>query len=262
MMFKIMHTGRTSLDAMQRKMDSIANNIANVQTTGYKSQRVEFEDLVYDRIADRGVPLTQEARQNQLEVGTGSRVKAMPRSFEPGMLKETHNPYDLAIDGEGFFGLEDGNGGFYLTRDGSFKVDAEGRLTDSHGYYVVMDTYAPLSQYNDDNITISEDGLVTSDKNGISVVLGRIRLFSVADKNSLISVGSNLFAVDNNTDVAISADNSEGLGAIRQGFLEESNVDLAEELVNMLATQRAYELNTKSITAADEMWGMVNQLKR
>ncbi|HOB19108.1 MAG TPA: flagellar hook-basal body protein [Candidatus Atribacteria bacterium] len=260
-MFKILHTGRTSMDAMQRRMDSIANNIANAQTTGYKSQRVEFEDLVYDRLADRGVPQTEEARQRQLEIGTGSRAKDLARSFEPGILKETHNTYDLAIDGEGFFGLVDGNGGFYLTRDGAFRVDAEGRLTDSHGYYVVMDAYAPLSQYNDEDVTISGDGLVTANKDGVNVVLGRIRLFSVADKGSLTAIGGNMFAVRNGTEVASNLD-TEGFGIIRQGFLEESNVDLTEELVNMLATQRAYELNTKSITAADEMWGMVNQLKR
>ncbi|HZK34595.1 MAG TPA: flagellar hook-basal body protein [Bacillota bacterium] len=244
-MIRILQTGRTSLNAIQTKMDSIANNIANVQTKGYKSQKAEFEDLVYDQIANRGVPQSQEVRESGQRIGIGSRVKSINKDFKQGPLTETSNTYDLAIEGQGFFGIEDGNGGIYLTRDGAFTMDAAGRLADSNGRYLVVNRNIPPEQWTDMDVSIDEI----------------IPLFTVTDKQDLVSLGDNLYDIREGTDLYMGG-YGDGLGRIRQGFLEESNVDLTEELVGMLTTQRAYELNTRSITAADELWAMTNNLRR
>lgn len=260
-MIRILQTGRTSLNSIQKKMDTIANNIANVQTKGYKSQKAEFEDLVYDQIAERGVPQSQEIREGSQGIGTGSRVKNINKDFSQGPLTETKNTYDLAIEGEGFFGIEDGNGGIYLTRDGAFSLDNDGRLVHSSGRYLVMQTNLVADHWSRLDISIDEEGQVRGADGNTSLSLASIPLFTVTDKNSLISIGDNLFAIEEGTDLYMGS-LSDGLGRIRQGFLEESNVDLTEELVDMLTTQRAYQLNTRSITAADEMWGMTNNLRR
>ncbi len=260
-MYRILQIGRTGLDTFQRKMDSISNNIANVQTTGYKSLKVQFEDLVYDQVANKGVPLSLEAREKPTEIGTGSRVKSIERQFEQGIPRETSNPLDLAIQGEGFFGVRDEGGNLLLTRDGAFTVDSNGQLVDSRGNPVVGEFKFPLSQWK--NIAIDESGTITVENElGQIQGAGKITLFTVVDKNALTSVGGNYFSVENAGDLLNNQNGNEGWGKIRQGFLEQSNVDIGEELVNMLIAQRAYQINTKSITAGDEMWNMVNQLRR
>lgn len=262
-MYRILQTGRTGLEALQKKMDTISNNMANVQTHGYKGMKIQFEDLVYDEVANKGIPLSQEAREKSIEIGTGSRVKSTERRFIQGILEETSYPYHLAIEGEGFFGVRGVNGENYLTRDGGFTLDAQGQLVDSHGNHVIMDVYSPLSQWEDRGIAINQEGIVFGvDDAGQPVEIGEISLFNVPDKSMLISVGDNYFSTEN-LEVLYSNENRNGdWGKIHQGFLEKSSVNIGEELVDMLITQRAYQINTKSIHTADEMWSMVNQLKR
>src|SRR5690554_839872 len=151
-MNRILQTGRTGLDSIQKRMDTIAHNIANVQTHGYKSLEVYFGDLVYDQVANRGIPQTPQARQKPVEIGTGSRVKSVMHRFKQGVLQETSNSLDLAIEGEGFFGVESENGVVYLTRNGAFSLDANGNLVDSNGYQLVLDSYVPLSQFSGEDI--------------------------------------------------------------------------------------------------------------
>lgn len=262
-MNRILQTGRTSLDAIQRKMDTISNNIANAQTTGYKSMKVQFEDLVYDEIANKGVPLSPEAREKPIVTGTGSKVKNIERQFDQGIPQETSNSLDLAIEGEGFFAVTNENGELFLTRDGSFSLDGEGQLVDSRGNHVVMENGFPLSQWQESEITINERGvLFAENQTGQSMQIGRIPLFNVPDKDQLISKGENYFSTENVTDIVTNEEGAEGWGSIHQGFLEASSVDIGEELVDMLITQRAYEINIRSIHSADEMWSMVNQLRR
>jgi flagellar basal-body rod protein FlgG len=262
-MYRILQTGRTGLEALQKKMDTISNNIANVQTHGYKGMEVQFEDLVYDEVANKGVPLSQEAREKPIEIGTGSRVKSTERRFIQGILEETTYPYHLAIEGEGFFGVQDANGETYLTRDGGFTLDSQGQLVDSRGNHVIMDTYSPLSQWSKNGIVINEAGVVSGlDDIGQPVEIGSIRLFNVPDKSILISKGDNYFSTENLEVIYTNENINEDWGSIHQGYLEKSSVNIGKELVDMLVTQRAYQINTKSIHSADEMWSMVNQLKR
>ncbi len=260
-MYRILQTGRTGLDSIQKKMDTIAHNIANVQTVGYKSLDVQFGDLVYDQVANRGIPQTLQAREKPIEIGTGSRVKNILHRFKQGILQETSNSFDLAIEGEGFFGVQDENGVILLTRNGAFSQDADGNLVDSQGNHVVMDIYLPLSQFIGEDIAIDERGILTStDQAGQTFEIGRIPLLDVPDKAMLSSVGENYFSVAIQADIFI-LDNEQS-GKIHQGYLENSSVDLSKELTEMLITQRAYSINTRSIHAADEMWSMVNQLRR
>ncbi|RBP46743.1 flagellar hook-basal body protein [Garciella nitratireducens] len=260
-MYRILETGRTGLDALQKKMDTISNNLANLQTTGYKSLEVQFEDLIYDQVANKGVPLSREAREMSMELGTGSKIKDVQRQWKQGELEETSSPLDLAIEGKGFFGVEDKNGRFFLTRDGAFHIDGNGQLVDSRGNLVVAQINASLFQWK--QISIDEEGRIFGKNQwGNSQEIGKIRLFDITNQNRLINVGENYFSVENE-DILLTSENMEGeWGKICQGFLERSNVDPTKEMVNMLITQRAYQMNTKSITAADEMWSMVNQLRR
>lgn len=260
-MNRILQTGRTGLDSIQKKMDTIAHNIANVQTVGYKSLDVQFGDLVYDQVANRGIPQTTEAREKPIEIGTGSRVKSLMHRFKQGILQETSNSLDLAIEGEGFFGIQSENGVVYLTRNGAFSLDADGNLVDSKGNHLVLEIYLPLSQFSAEDIAIDERGILTStNQAGQNVEIGRIPLFNVPDKAMLNSVGENYFTAATQADI-YTMDNEQA-GKILQGYLESSSVDLSKELTEMLITQRAYSVNTRSIHAADEMWSMVNQLRR
>lgn len=262
-MYRILQTGRTGLDALQKKMDIISNNIANVQTHGYKGLKVQFEDLVYDELANKGIPLSQQAREKPIEVGTGSKIKNIERSWIQGILEETQNPFHLAIEGEGFFGVRTGNNETYLTRDGGFILDAQGQLVDARGNQVVMEVYSPLSQWKENGIAINQAGVVLGiDDEGKEVEIGQIRLFQVRDQSELISKGDNYFSLENIEILYTNENRMRNWGHIQQGFLERSSVNIGEELVDMLITQRAYQINTKSIHSADEMWSMVNQLKR
>lgn len=261
-MNRILQTARTGLDSIQKKMDTIAHNIANVQTVGFKSLDVQFGDLIYDQVANRGVPLTLDAREKPIEIGTGSRVKAMVRRFEQGIPQQTSNPLDLAIGGEGFFGIEDQNGDILLTRNGAFTWDGDGWLVDSLGNHVLVEMYSQEYPLDKDDITIDERGvLIGSDGAGQPIQIGRIPIYDVPDQSMLTAMGENYFAAENQADIFI-LNNQAGGSRILQGYLESSSVDIAKQLTDMLITQRAYSINTKSIHAADEMWSMVNQLRR
>jgi len=260
-MNRILQTGRTGLDSIQKKMDIIAHNIANAQTDGYKNLDVHFGDLIYDRLANRGIPQTDEARGKPVEMGTGSRIKSLTHNFAQGILRETSRPLDLAIQGEGFFGIQNESGDIFLTRNGAFSLDGSGRLVDSLGNRIVMDMFVPNAQMSEGDISIDERGTITvTNEAGQSIEIGRILIFDVADKSTLHGIGDTYFSPESQDDIFI-MDNDQA-GTIRQGFLENSSVDLVKELTEMLITQRAYSINTKSIQAADDMWGMVNQLRR
>src|SRR5690554_70933 len=188
-MYRILQTGRAGLDTLQKKMDVISNNIANTQTNGYKNMEVQFEDLVYDRIANKGVPLSEDAREKPIEIGTGSRVKSAERNFKQGALEETGYPFHMAIDGDGFFGVHDDNGNLLLTRDGSFTLDAQGQLVDARGNHVSMELNSPIGIWKDNGIGIDDTGSITGiTDEGQIVEIGRVRLYNVPDKSMLASI--------------------------------------------------------------------------
>lgn len=251
-MLRTLWNGRAGLFSNQNRMDVISNNIANTNTNGYKRMDVSFKDLVYDKINSNGLPTESDDREGLLQ-GTGSRADILVRDTKQGVALGTGVMTDMAIDGSGYFRLisrdENGNTKYLYTRDGSFRIseiNGERCFIHSSGYMLDIESYE--ADNISDEIFIRPDGeLFFGNKSS-----GKIRLYNFKDLDGIVPLGDNLFYSEGE----IEAD-----GKIMQGYLEASNVDIAKELVNMIITQRAFQLNSKSITAGDEMWQQVNNLR-
>lgn len=262
-MIRALYTAASGMNAQQLNIDNIAHNLANVNTTGFKKSRVEFEDLVYQtmRAAGSATSTTGEAPIG-LETGLGSRPVATARDFAVGNLRLTSGSYDLAIEGRGFFQVSTPDGQLAYTRAGSLHLTAEGNLVTAEGYPLEPQITIPT---NATSVSISKDGTVTAAVPGQSAPqqLGNIELAVFQNPAGLSPMGSNLFTVSSASgEPTTGVPGSEGIGTIAQGFLEESNVSIVEEMVNMILGQRAYEANSRVVRVADEMLSQVNNLAR
>jgi flagellar basal-body rod protein FlgG len=251
----------------QANVDAISNNLANVNTHGYKKQRVDFEDLLYQTVRVAGTPATEETVVPVgVQMGHGVKVADTQRVFTQGSLQETSVPTDMAIAGEGFFRIQTYDGSWAYTRNGNFTVDSEGRRVTSNGYWLLPDIIMP-ENFLPDSITISKDGRVTVmvptiDLNN-PIEVGQIELYRFPNPVGLTTVGENLFKVTQASGEAIPGrPGYEGMGAIAHKFLEMSNVAVAQEMVNLIIAQRAYEFNSKTIQTSDNMLGTATSLKR
>lgn len=245
-MLKILYNGRSGLSSNQNRLDAISNNIANVETNGYKRMDVAFEDIFYEQMDRLGLPTTGNT-SNGFTVGSGARADITVRNFMQGLLLQTDRDGDLGIEGDGMFRLKDSNGAYFYTRDGSFTTDKNGNFVHSSGLILDIENYDSSKLSGD--YSINENGeVISGDK-----VIGKIKLYDFADKDGLAAVGQNLFQGDNPKEAAGSK--------IKKGFIERSNVDIAQELTDMMITQRAYELNSRTIKSADEMWQIANNLR-
>jgi flagellar basal-body rod protein FlgG len=255
-----MHVARTGLDAQQYKMQVIANNLANVNTTGFKRDRANFETLFYQIQKNAGAQTgDNSALTSPLAVGTGVKVVSTQKLFTQGGLVSTDNALDLAIDGEGFFQalLPDGRVGY--TRSGILSRNADGLLTTPSGYVVQPQITIP-----DDatSINISNSGVVsvTTPGNEIAQEVGQLSLARFSNPRGLIPIGENfLVASDASGDAQEGAPLDGGYGKLMQGYIESSNVNVVQQLVDMIETQRAYEVSSKSITAVDEMMQFISR---
>jgi len=251
------------MNAQQTNIDNVAHNLANVNTVGFKKSRVEFEDLVYQEIRAAGAAASAATEAPiGLEIGLGTRPVATARNFAAGNLKSTSNPLDLAIEGQGFFAVSLPGGGTAYTRAGSFHRDAQGVLVTNEGYALEPSITIPS---NATSISISKDGIVSASVSGQAAAqnVGSITIAQFSNPAGLRPLGGNLFEVttasgEPETGVA----GADGRGTLAQGFLEESNVSVVEEMVNMIVGQRAYEANSRVLKAADEMLAQVNNLVR
>lgn len=266
-MMRALWTASSGMKAMQFNVDTISNNLANVNTTGFKKEKAEFEDLLYVTM-ERAYMMENQGRPVNLQVGHGVVSRAVSRDFTGGSLQQTENQLDFAILGNAFFSIRYADGKIYYTRDGSFKlsVTEDGNmLTTSRGYPVLDENAEPIYfNYPLDQMVVSEQGDVSyKDEDGLLVPTGqRIGLFKFNNPQGLESIGGNLYSENSASGFAI-YDNEIGEPSIlRQGYLESSNVQVVEEMVSLITAQRAYELNSKAITTADEMMGMANSLKR
>jgi len=256
-------TAATGMQAKQLDIDVIANNLANINTTGFKKSRVDFQDLMYQTVRVKGAPHTQENQiPTGIEVGLGVRPAAVQKLFFQGDAYETGNPLDVAIEGDGFFQvlLADGTVGY--TRDGSFKLDAQGRIVTSDGFPLEPPITVPQDA---ESITIGQDGTVTAKIAGETEPqeLGVIELARFINPAGLQSIGRNLYvATVASGEPQLGTPGFDGLGTLAQGFLETSNVQAVEEMVRMISAQRAYEINSKAISVADEMMSIANNMKR
>ncbi|MFK5950153.1 MAG: flagellar basal-body rod protein FlgG [Methylococcales bacterium] len=251
---------KTGLDAQQTRMAVIANNLANVNTTGYKKSRAIFEDLIYQNIRQVGAQSTQNTElPTGLQLGTGVRTVATEKLHSQGNIQQTENSLDVAISGRGFFQIINPNGDINYTRDGSFKLDSTGQLVTSGGMLLEPNITIPSDALS---VTIGRDGTVSVVQPGSSatVQVGQIELADFINPAGLNPVGENLFteSVASGAPV-VGTPGIDEFGAVFQGSLETSNVNVVEELVNMIETQRAYEMNSKAISTTDEMLSYVTQ---
>ena len=261
-MLKSLNTAATGMAAQQDNMDVIANNIANVNTVGFKKSRAEFEDLVYQTIREPGSASGLNSQSpNGVQVGLGVRTAATQRDFIDGSAQPTKQPFDLQIEGAGFFPMLTPDGQIAYTRDGAFKKDASGKLVDKSGNSLQPDIIIPP---NATGIDISSSGevMVTTGLNEPAQTVGQIDVVTFINPAGLRAVGKNLFMVSPSSGQPVTVrPGQNGSGFIAQGQLESSNVNIADEMVSMIMAQRAYETNSKVIQASDQMLQSVNSLR-
>jgi len=260
-MIRSLWIAKTGLDAQQTQMDVIANNLANVSTTGFKRSRAVFEDLLYQTLRQPGAQTSQQTQlPSGLQIGTGVRPVATERIFTQGNLQQTSNSKDVAVQGAGFFQVLMPDGTTAYTRDGSFQMDSQGQLVTASGFAVQPAITIPA---NTTSITIGRDGTVSVVQSGSSTPtqVGTLQLATFVNPVGLESKGENLYAETSASGTpSTNTPGTNGAGLLVQGYVETSNVNVAEELVNMIATQRAYEMNSKAITASSEMLQKLTQI--
>ncbi|MBK4737027.1 flagellar basal-body rod protein FlgG [Noviherbaspirillum pedocola] len=260
-MIKSLWIAKTGLDAQQTQMDTIANNLANVSTSGFKRSRAVFEDLLYQNLRQPGANSSQQTQlPSGLQIGTGVRTVATERIHTQGNLQQTSNDKDVAIQGAGFFQVTLPDGTTAYTRDGSFQTDSQGQLVTSSGFVVQPAITIPA---NAQSLTIGRDGTVSVTQPGSAspVQVGSLQLATFINPAGLESRGENLYVETTASgNPSTNTPGTNGAGMLSQGYVETSNVNVAEELVNMIQTQRAYEINSKAITTSDQMLQKLTQL--
>lgn len=260
-MIRSLYVAKTGLEAQQTQLDVVSNNLANVGTTGFKKSRAVFEDLMYQNLRQVGGQTSDQTRlPSGLQVGTGVRVVATERMHSQGNMTKTDNPKDVAINGAGFFQVLMPDGTTSYTRDGSFQTDRDGQLVTASGFTIQPAITIPQ---NATSLTVGRDGIVSVTQAGstATVQVGQLQLATFLNPAGLQSLGENLY---NETDSSGAPNlvnpGVDGAGILSQGYTEASNVNVVEELVNMIATQRAYEINSKSIQTSDQMLQRLTQL--
>ena len=260
-MIRSLWIAKTGMEAQQTQLDTISNNLANVSTNGFKRGHVVFEDLIYQNLRQAGAASSDQTQlPTGLQVGLGTRVSASTRNFSQGNLQQTSNNLDIAIKGQGFFQIELPDGSTGYTRDGSLQVDGGGRLVTNNGYTVQPAITIPS---NAQSVTIAPDGTVNVALPGQATpqAVGQLQLASFINPGGLDPRGQNLFAETAASGApSAGAPGADGRGGLMQGFVEGSNVNVVEELVSMIQTQRAYELNSKAIQTTDQMLARLGQL--
>ncbi|MCD8544874.1 MAG: flagellar basal-body rod protein FlgG [Sulfurospirillum cavolei] len=261
-MMRSLYTAATGMVAQQLQIDTTSNNISNVNTIAYKKQRAEFADLMYQTMTYAGTSTsTTSSSPTGIEVGLGSRPTAIAKQFTQGNFKETGNSLDLAITGNGFFQIQLPDGTTGYTRNGSFKLDADGNVVNSDGYKLLPELVIPEDTTE---ITIGVDGLVSvlQAGNTATTEIGQLELANFINPAGLHSLGDNNYInTSASGDPIVSTPGLNGLGQTRQNFVEMSNVELVDEMTDLIIGQRAYEANSKVITTSDEMLKVVNDLK-
>jgi flagellar basal-body rod protein FlgG len=260
-MMRSLWIAKTGMEAQQTQLDNISHNLANVATNGYKRSHAVFEDLIYQNLRQAGANSTEQTTlPTGLQVGLGVRPVATARIYTQGNLQQTSNNLDLAIKGDGFFQIQMPDGTNAYTRDGSFQLNANGQMVTSNGYTVLPGITIPN---NAQSLSIGADGTVSVTLPGQPTpqTVGQIQLATFVNPAGLDPRGQNLFAETAASGTPnTGAPNNNGIGALQQGFVETSNVNVVEELVQMIQTQRAYELNSKAVQTSDQMLQKLAQI--
>lgn len=262
---RALRTAASGMYAQQINIEVISNNIANINTTSFKKNKADFQDLMYQEVhinpLTSSTPGVEETSTAKIQIGNGVKPAAASKIFIQGDITTTNNQLDLAIQGDGFFQVRKADGAFLYTRDGSLKINADGKFVTNGGN--ILEPGFSISD-NVQSITVNKDGSVIGhEASGNAVPLGNIELVRFMNNSGLISVGDNLYQETTASGTPIKGTpGDQGFGEIHQGFLESSNVDIVEEMISMIAAQRAYEINSKTVKTVEEMMTMANNLKR
>jgi flagellar basal-body rod protein FlgG len=261
-MMRSLFTAATGMESQQVTIDTISNNLANVNTTAFKRSRANFHDLLYQTLKAPGQNSTAgTVVPTGVQIGAGSRVSSVEKLFNEGAIRVTNKTTDLMIEGQGFFRVQKDDGTIAFTRDGSFKVDNTGRIVTSEGFPLVPEIVVP-ENVTSDKIHVGLDGTVTARIGNEAQDIGQIVLANFVNPTGLESLGRNLYANTPASGEALQGQpNSQGFGRIGQGELEASNVNIVEEMVNMISGQRAYEINSKVIQTGDQMLQQTNNIR-
>ena len=260
---RALFTAATGMSAQQTRLDTISNNLANIATSGFKRSRAEFQDLFYETLRAPGASSSDgSSLPTGVQIGSGVRLAGVAKQFAQGDAQRTDGQFDLMIQGDGFFQVEKPTGETLYTRDGSFKLNREGNVVTNEGFQLI-----PAVQISPEaiQVTVLRDGTISVIEAGNSapVAVGQIELSRFANPAGLVAQGSNFFVPsDASGDATTGVPDQDGVGSLAQGFLESSNVNVAEELVHMILAQRAFELNSRVIQAGDEMLQTVGSLYR
>ncbi len=261
-MINSLQIAKTGMQAQQTQLDVISHNLANVATSGFKRGNAIFEDLIYQNLRQVGANSSEQSElPTGLQLGLGVRTVATARTYTQGTLNQTNNAFDVAINGGGFFQIELPDGTTAYSRDGTFQLNANGEMVTSSGYRVLPGV--TIQDTTTRSVTIAADGTVTAviGNNPTPQQVGTIELATFVNPAGLEPRGQNLFSETiASGPPTTGAPNSPGFGPVMQGFLEQSNVNVVQELVNMIQTQRAYEMNSKAISTSDQMLQRLNQL--
>ncbi len=264
-MMRSLWTAASGMIGQQFNIDTVSNNLSNVNTTGFKKQRAEFEDLLYQTVLLAGTPATEVSEvPTGIQVGHGVKIAATQKMFTQGSLQATENKLDLAFEGDGFFKVQLYDGSFAYTRDGSFKIDSNRQIVTSNGYLLEPQLVLPENSILE-TLAISKDGRVTIKIVGEDdpVEIGQMEIYRFVNPAGLKSIGGNMYKTTPASGEEIPGQpGMNGMAKIHQGFLEMSNVKVVEEMVNMIVAQRAYEINSKAIQTSDSMLGTAIALKR
>lgn len=261
-MIRALYTAASGMTAQQLNVDNIANNLANANTAGFKMRRAQFQDLMYQSLIQPGAASSQQTTMPAgLQLGLGTRAASNEIIFTQGAFTQTNNPLDVVIQGNGFFQIRQANGQIAYTRNGNFQLDRNGNVVDANGNPLEPQITLPSTAQN---VTIAQDGTVsfTLPNQTATQKAGQIQLANFANPAGLNSIGNTLFtATDASGDPQVGTPGgTEGLGTLMQGYSEQSNVDVVEEFVNLIQSQRAYEANSRVVKAADEMYQQMNQI--
>lgn len=264
-MMRSLWTAAAGMVGQQFNIDTISNNLSNVNTTGFKKNRPDFEDLLYQTTRTAGTPATEQTLVPVgVQIGHGVKVAATQKIFTQGSLQNTGNVSDLAIEGEGFFRVLTYDGTFAYTRDGAFKIDSNGQVVNSNGYRLIPEVVLPEG-FIRESLAISQDGRITVNLPGQDdpVDVGQLELFRFVNPAGLQAIGGNLFKISNASGDPIGGQPGfDGIGKTIHKFLEMSNVEIVKEMVSMIVAQRAYEFNSKAVQTSDSMLGIAASLKR
>lgn len=264
-MVRSLWTAATGMNGQQSNIDAISNNLSNVNTTGFKQQRVEFEDLLYQNVKLAGTPATEDTvTPVGIQQGSGVKVAATQRIFSQGSLQNTGVDTDIAVVGDGFFRVQQYDGSFAYTRDGSFKVDMNGQLVNSNGLRVMPEVVLP-DGYDIHSLTVTDDGRVSVKIFGQNdpIDVAQLEIYRFPNNAGLEAAGDNLYNVTNASGEAVAGrPGYDGFGVTKHKFVEMSNVSVVNEMVQMIVAQRAYEFNSKAIQTTDSMLSTAVNLKR